>query len=165
MKNKKMKKFLMILCSICILFLCGCQQKNDTVSMYDLRQKMEAADSSFPEMLNASSEDKEAEDLFLNISDLDYKKVDSFFVSYAAEGGKADEIAVIAVKDTADTDEAKKSLEAHKESRRKLLDQYEPEEVSRIEDGVIFTSGQYAVFIVSEHAADVRRAFEEAIKS
>ena len=108
--------------------------------------------------------EEDAEDLFTNISDLDYKKVDSFFVSYAEEGGKADEIAVIAVKNTADTEEAKKSLEAHKESRRKLLDQYEPEEVSRIKDGVIFTSGQYAVFIVSENSDAVRKAFEEAIK-
>ncbi len=106
----------------------------------------------------------DAEDLFTNISDLDYKKVDSFFVSYAKEGGKADEIAVIAVKDSADTEEAKKSLEAHKENRRKLLDQYEPEEVSRIKDGVIFTSGQYAVFIVSEKSDAVRKAFEEAVK-
>ncbi len=159
-----MKKKLLVLCTVFACFLCGCQENKTTVSMYDLRQAMEAADSSFPEMLYASSAEDDAEDLFTNISDLDYKKVDSFFVSYAKEGGKADEIAVIAVKDSADTEEAKKSLEAHKENRRKLLDQYEPEEVSRIKDGVIFTSGQYAVFIVSEKSDAVRKAFEEAVK-
>lgn len=159
-----MKKKLLVLCTVFACFLCGCQENKTTVSMYDLRQAMEAADSSFPEMLYASSAEDDAEDLFTNISDLDYKKVDSFFVSYAKEGGKADEIAVIAVKDSADTEEAKKSLEAHRENRRKLLDQYEPEEVSRIKDGVIFTSGQYAVFIVSEKSDAVRKAFEEAVK-
>ena len=159
-----MKKKLLVLCTVFACFLCGCQENKTTVSMYDLRQAMEAADSSFPEMLYASSAEDDAEDLFTNISDLDYKKVDSFFVSYAKEGGKADEIAVIAVKDSADRKEDKKSLEAHKENRRKLLDQYEPEEVSRIKDGVIFTSGQYAVFIVSEKSDAVRKAFEEAVK-
>ena len=140
-----MKKKLLVLCTILACFLCGCQENKKSVSMYDLCQKMEAADSSLPSMLYASSAEEDAED-------------------HREGGGKADEIAVIAVKNTADTEEAKKSLEAHKESRRKLLDQYEPEEVSRIKDGVIFTSGQYAVFIVSENSDAVRKAFEEAIK-
>ena len=158
-----MKKILPALLAVLAVFLCGCQKNSAAVSMYDLCQKMEAADSSLPEMLYASSSEKDAEDLFTNISDLDYGKVDSFFVSYAKEGGKADEIAVIAVKDINDTQEAKKSLEVHKENRRKLLDQYEPEEVSRIDDGVIFTRGQYAVLIISEHPDDIRKAFEDAL--
>lgn len=158
-----MKKILPALLAVLAVFLCGCQKNSAVVSMYDLCQKMEAADSSLPEMLYASSSQKDAEDLFTNISDLDYGKVDSFFVSYAKEGGKADEIAVIAVKDINDTQEAKKSLEVHKENRRKLLDQYEPKEVSRIDDGVIFTRGQYAVLIISEHPDDIRKAFEDAV--
>ena len=63
-----------------------------------------------PEMLNASSAEKDAEDKFSHISDMDYKKVDSYFVSYSSDGHKADEIVVIAVKDKADVDEAKESL-------------------------------------------------------
>ena len=146
------------------LLVCGCGSKTEkTVSMYDLRTAMEAADSSLPEMLNASDNDKEAEDLFTNISDLDYSKVDSYFVSYSKEG-KADEIAVIAVRDPADVDAAKKSLEAHKEDRYQLLNQYEPEEVKRIEDGIVFSSGQYAVLIICDEKDSVRKAFEDAIK-
>ncbi len=162
-----MKKILPVMLVLSMLFG-GCANNKSTadgsgISMYDLCQTMEAADSSLPEMLYASSSEENARDLFVNISDLDYSKVDSFFVSYAKEGGKADEIAVIAVKNVNDTEEAKKSLEAHKESRHKLLDQYEPEEVSRIDDGVIFTSGQYAVLIISENSGAVRKAFEKAI--
>lgn len=158
-----MKKILPVLLAVLAVFLCGCQKNSTVVSMYDLRQKMEAADDSLPEMMYASSLDDDAEDLFTNISDLDYSKVDSFFVSYAKEGGKADEIVVIAVKDINDTKEAKKSLEMHKENRHKLLEQYEPKEVSRIDDGVIFTHGQYAVLIISEHSDAVRKAFEDAV--
>ena len=159
-----MKKRISVMLVVLTLLLCGCGGKtSETVSMYDLRQAMEAADSSLPEMLNASNNDKDAEDLFVNISDMDYDKVDSYFVSYSKEG-KADEIAVIAVRDEADIEEAKKSLQAHKEDRYKLLNQYEPEEVKRIEDGVIFSSGRYTVLIICDDTESVRKAFEETVK-
>lgn len=150
--------------ALVVLLQCGCggTKTSDTVSMYDLRQTMEAADKSLPEMLNASSADENAADQFAYISDLDYDKVDSFFLSYAKEG-TADEIAVVAVKDINDIDEVKKSLEAHRQSRRKLLDQYEPEEVKRIDDGLVFAKDQYAVLIICDDASAVKAAFEKAI--
>lgn len=162
-----MKKILSIILifSTALMLLSGCGQKtSDTVSMYDLRQTMEAADSSLPEMLCASNSDDDPEDKFSNVSDMDYKKVDSFFISYAKEGGKADEIVVIAVKDKNDVDEAVKSLENHREDRKKLLEQYEPEQVKRIEDGVVFSKGQYAVLIICDDVSAVRSAFEKAVK-
>lgn len=160
-----MKKIVSVLLAFVVLLQCGCSnnQVSDTVSMYDLRQAMEAADTSLPEMLIASSADEDAQNLFSYLSDMDYSKVDSFFLSYAKEG-TADEIAVVAVKDIKDIDEAKKSLEAHRESRRKLLDQYEPEEVRRIDDGIIFTNAQYAVLIICNDTNAVRAAFEDVVQ-
>ncbi len=159
-----MKKILSVMLAVIVLLQCGCggTKVSDTVSMYDLRQTMEAADSSLPEMLNASSAEDNAEDSFSYISDMDYDKVDSFFLSYAKEG-TADEIAVVAVKDLNDVDEAKKSLEKHRENRRKLLEQYEPEEVKRIEDGLVFAKDQYVVLIICDDSSAVKSAFEKAI--
>ena len=159
-----MKKIISVMLALVVLLQCGCggTKTSDTVSMYDLRQTMEAADTSLPEMLNASSADENAADQFAYISDLDYDKVDSFFLSYAKEG-TADEIAVVAVKDVNDIDEAKQSLETHRQNRRKLLDQYEPEEVKRIDDGLVFAKDQYAVLIICDDASDVKAAFEKAI--
>jgi len=91
--------------------------------------------------------------------------VDSYFVSYSSDGHKADEIVVIAVKDKADVDEAKESLTKHQQDRYNLLQSYEPKQVSRIQDGLIFTKGQYAVLIITSHNDDVRKAFEDTIKS
>jgi hypothetical protein len=93
---------------------------------------------------------------------MDYDKIDDFFVSYAVEGKNADEIVVIAVKDKNDVNIAKQTLEDHRESRRKLFEQYEPEQVKRIEDGIIFTEKQYAVLIICDNRDGVRKAFEEA---
>ena len=159
-----MKKIISVMLALVVLLQCGCggTKTSDTVSMYDLRQTMEAADKSLPEMLNASSADENAADQFASLSDLDYDKVDSFFLSYAKEG-TADEIAVVAVKDVNDIDEAKQSLETHRQNRRKLLDQYEPEEVKRIDDGLVFAKNQYAVLIICDDASAVKAAFEKAI--
>lgn len=162
MRNKRGKKIYRVL--LVLLLLCGCGAKEqETVSMYDLCQEMEAADSSLPKMLYASSEDGNAEELFIHISDMNYNKTDAFFVSYSAEG-KADEIAVIAVKDKDDADEAKQSLEDHRSSRIKLLNQYEPEEVRRMEEGIVFSKGRYAVLIICEDPYSVRKAFENVVK-
>ena len=160
-----MKKIISVMLALVVLLQCGCggTKTSDTVSMYDLRQTMEAADKSLPEMLNASSADENAADQFAYISALDYGKVDSFFLSYAKEG-TADEIAVVAVKDVNDIDEAKQSLETHRQNRRKLLDQYEPEEVKRIDDGLVFAKDQYAVLIICDDASAVKAAFEKAIE-
>ena len=160
-----MKKIISVMLALVVLLQCGCggTKTSDTVSMYDLRQTMEAADKSLPEMLNASSADENAADQLAYISDLDYGKVDSFFLSYAKEG-TADEIAVVAVKDVNDIDEAKQSLETHRQNRRKLLDQYEPEEVKRIDDGLVFAKDQYAVLIICDDASAVKAAFEKAIE-
>ena len=159
-----MKKFLSKLLVVIALLTCGCgsEPSADTVSMYDLRVAMEEADKSLPSMLNASNVEEDAKSNFKHISDLDYDKVESYFVSYSEEGF-ADEIAVIAVKDAADVKEAKESLAAHREDRHKLLEQYEPEQVRRIDDGLVFTSGRYAVLIICDNAGAVKAAFEKFI--
>lgn len=165
---EKIKKGICLVSVLTLLIACaGCgsgKNAQNTVSMYDLRTAMEAADPDLPEMLNASSTEKDAEDNFSHISDMEYKKVDSYFVSYSSDGHKADEIVVIAVKDKADVEEAKESLTKHQQDRYNLLQSYEPKQVSRIQDGLIFTEGQYAVLIITNHNDDVRKAFEDAIK-
>lgn len=139
------------------------EKARSEVSMYDLRVAMEAADDTLPDMMNASSAEEDAGSNFAHVSDLDYEKVESYFVSYAAEGGKADEIVVIAVRNKDDVRAAEDSLKEHKTKRIRLLEQYEPAEVKRVEDGVVFTSGRYAVLIICDNSSAVRRAFEQAV--
>jgi hypothetical protein len=168
MIGKKYKSRLAALLLLLALALYGCgggESAGDTVSMYDLRQAMEEADANLPEMTVLSTNDEDAESLFqANIADMDYSKIDDFFVSYAVEGGEADEIVVIAVKDTNDLEEAKQALIEHQESRRKLFEQYEPMQTKRIEGGLVFTEKQYAVLIICDNQDGVRKAFEAEIE-
>lgn len=160
-------KLLSALCALCLaLGLCACSgggSAADTTAeadMEDLQTAMLAADPSLPEMLSVTGDVEDAARLFTYVSDFPYEKVENFLLSYSATG-KADEIAVIAVKDKADIDAAAQTLRAHLEDRLKLFRQYEPEEVARAEQGQVFTKGPYAVLIISDDAAAVKTAFED----
>lgn len=152
---------------ICITVLCmailgGCGEKSETVSMYDLRTAMEDAADGLPEMMSADSSSDSAQDLFGYISELEYSKVDAFFVSYAKEG-TADEIAVIAVKNAADVKDAEDSLRQHVQDRANVFSQYAPDQVKRVENAQVFTSGNYAVLIICDDPVPVKAAFEQFI--
>ena len=132
------------------------------VSMYELQKSMLAADSTLPEMSSVNGSAENAEESFAYLSKLPYEKVEAYFLAYSAYG-KADEIAVIAVKDTADLTAAKKSLDASVEGRLELYKQYDPTQVSRVEEALVFTEGRYAVLIISDNADAVRTAFSAFI--
>lgn len=161
------KKCSVILIIGIMLLQSGCgkndKQFKDTVSMYDLRTSMLEACKDFPDMLCVSDEDDKAEDNFSYVSDMEYDKVEHYFLGYSKEG-KADEIVVLALNSGDDVDDAKKTLEDHRDSRVKLLEQYEPEETARVKDAMIFTEQQYAVMIISNDNDAVKKAFMDMVK-
>lgn len=141
--------------------LAGCSSKQEEmVSMYDLGKALLSADEDFPDMSTALSSSDNAEDLFGYLSDMDYQKVDGFFLGYSSEG-KADEVAVICTKSAADTKEAVKELNEHVQGRVSLYNTYSPEQVPRAESAEIFSDGRYAVLIISDHPEQVKKAFSK----
>ena len=151
-----------LLAALTMLSLFGCGKRTfRTVSMYSLRENMLSAAPSLPEMKSVSDESENAEELFAYLSDLDYGKVEHFFLSYSATG-LADEIAVITVKKTADAELAKTSLENHLKSRIQMYGQYSPDQVPRVENAELFIRDQYVVLIVCDEADAVKKAFWES---
>ena len=127
-----------------------------------MRTAREAADDTLGEMLSADSNEEDAEDLFAYISDMDYGKVDKFFVSYSNEGS-ADEIAVIALKNASDTSDAEKSLKDHVQDRINVFSQYAPDQVRKAEKAITFKDGKYAVLIICDKQDEVKKAFTDFI--
>ena len=136
--------------------------QSEAVSMYDLRRAMCAVDPSLPEMLYASSADSNPAELFANISDVDYDKIECFFLAYDAEG-KANEIAVVCAKDAGDTQEIKSSLIKHVAERVEMYSTYMPDQKKKAEDAYVFTSGRYAVLIMCDDKDAVKSAFTDFI--
>lgn len=132
------------------------------VSMYDLRKAMEAAEPALPAMLSASSADADPAALFAYLSDLDYEKVEGFFLSYA-EQGESYELAVVCLKDKADLSALTNSLKAHVADRVKIYENYAPEQVPRARDTEIVVCGRYAALIMCDAVSAVRDAFEQGV--
>jgi len=139
----------------------GPQEK--PVSMYDLQTAMLAADSSLPDMLTVNSAGADGAEMFSHLSHVDYEKVDGFFLAYSATG-LADEVAVVRLKEAGHVEEMKSSLHDHVEGRVKLYRNYQPDQMRRVEEGLIFTRGHYAVLIISDQPSRIRAAFEQAVE-
>ncbi|MBQ3404373.1 MAG: DUF4358 domain-containing protein [Oscillospiraceae bacterium] len=155
------KALLLITLFALAIVLCACGAKEEAlVSMYDLQQTMMQADDSLPDMKTVNSSAEDADELFEYLSDMPYDKVEGYFLAYSSEG-KADEIAVIAVKNSADINEAVDSLREHQDGRVKLYTQYDPTQTGRAEDGLVFSNGRYAALIISDNQQAVKAAFEE----
>lgn len=160
-----MKRLLpLLLTGLLILALAGCGDDKPaaapTADMESMQTTLLAADPTLPEMRSITGKVSDAKNLFTYFSDLPYEKVENFLLSYSAEG-KADEIAVIAVKDPADVEEAAATLRAHLDQRLTLFRQYSPDEVARAEKALVFTQDQYAVLLICDGNQDVKAAFEE----
>ena len=158
----KQRVIALTLAAILALSLCACGSGSGgarpTADMEALQQAMLEAAPGLPDMLSVTSQVSDAKKLFTYLSDFDYEKVDGYLLSYSSTG-TADEIAVVAVKDEADVNDAKASLEKHKSDRLKLFQTYGPQEAARVEKGQVFTDGQYAVLIICDDADSVKEAF------
>ena len=155
-----MKRTVSLLLALCLCFcLCACGESRETVSMYDLRVEMLSAAGKLPDMLSASSSDDNAKSSFSYISDMDYDKVEAYFVSYANELASYE----IAVKDASDVSVAADSLKQHAQNRVDFYRSYGVSEVPRAENALVFTDGRYAVLIMTDSNSAVRSAFEDFV--
>ena len=153
---------LLLCAALFSLLLGGCtvsQAVAGTADMGQLQKAMLDADSTLPEMISITGSVDDASQLFTYLSELPYEKVENFLLSYSATG-KADEVAVVAVKNPEDVESAAESLRTHMANRIKLFQQYTPEEAIRAEKGIVFTKDQYAVLIICDDSTAVKTAFE-----
>lgn len=126
-------------------------------------EAMLQAGPNLPAMTTVGSDEENAEDLFSYLSDIDYSKVSSFFLSYSSEG-LADEVAVIGLKQPSDVAAAVASLESHASGRVSLYRSYGPDQVKRVEGALIFGSGSYAVLVVGDDQDAMKAAFQDAVE-
>lgn len=108
-----------------------------------------------PGLFDLSSE--ELEDFYGINSEI----VDEFTVKTPAVNLIANEIAVIKVKDDSDIDTVKKSMEQRASEVQKMFENYLPEPYKQAQNYKIITKGKYVLFVISESAEDLVKAFNE----
>ena len=165
-----MKKALsLMLACVCLLLCAACASPAQTeepeyekISVYDLRVDMLNADPSLPEMLVASSADKHPEEMFKYLSDIDYEKVEGFFLAYAADG-MAYEVAAVVLKKKSDVSECERSLKNHVKGRVDLYKTYAPAEVTKAEQARVVTVGRCVALIMCDNKSAVESAMKQAL--
>lgn len=158
--NKKIISIMLVIAIALTFTACSSKPQKD-VSLYDLNKAMSDV-AGFSEMKYASSSDDNAEEVFKNVSDIDYSKVDGYFINYAVNGtGNADEIACIRVKNKNDLTLAVQSLNAHLQRRIGLYSTYDKSQLDKLNNAVVTSHGDIAILIVGDNAKEMEKAFNE----
>lgn len=95
---------------------------------------------------------------------IEAEKVENFILYTASSNVKADELAVIKVKDASDIENVKEKIQQRIEAQTIKFKDYRPEEYFLIEKHVLKTKGQFVLFAVSKEVDQIESVFDEALK-
>jgi len=104
--------------------------------------------------------DKDTASMFLNFADVEIEEA----YIYESSGATAEEIVVLKCKDSDSAAKAKTAFEQRVEEQTDNFTDYVPEEVPKLKDAVIITSGEYAVLSVSGDSGKAKSIIEAAFK-
>jgi len=96
--------------------------------------------------------------------DIDRELIEDFTIKTPAINLISNEIAVVKVKDAKNIDAIKKSMEQRAKDVQKMFEQYLPEPYKNAQNYKIAVEGDYVLFLISESADDLVKAFKEAAK-
>ena len=85
-------------------------------------------------------------------------------VAYVGSGSTAEEVAVFECSSDENADMLMDTLESRNQTRAEQYAAYDPEEVPKIENAFILSSGRYVVLIVSQDGSAAEKVAEDALK-
>ncbi|MBM7870998.1 hypothetical protein JOC70_002492 [Clostridium pascui] len=162
-RNSRKSKVTLLTLLLLLIFsvgsLYGCSSKKTTKnpSVDEIVTKVKGSTdiSQMPEL--------DAEKLKM-LYDIDAADLEGFKVYIAPSNIKADELAVIKVKDAKKVDEVKNKVAKRVENQGASFKDYLPEEYSLIENHVLKTQGNYVFLTISKDAEKIEAAFNESFK-
>lgn len=92
------------------------------------------------------------------------EEVENFVLYVALTNMKANEVAVIKVKDATKIENMKQKIIKRVETQKKKFKDYLPKEYTLIENYILKTNGNYIIFATCKDAPQIERAFDEALK-
>lgn len=157
-----MKRFLSVLLMFAIGMgmLAGCSGEGGT------SEELSAAKVGERIQQTVSFQDMKQRDLekLQKLYQIEVEKVENFILYTASSNVKADELAVIKVKDASDTENVKEKIQQRIEAQTIKFKDYRPEEYFLIEKHVLKTKGQFVLFAVSKEVDQIESVFDEALK-
>ncbi|MEC2260753.1 DUF4358 domain-containing protein [Bacillus thuringiensis] len=149
-----------IVCTITLGALSGCFGKKDNVislSATEIGEKIKHV-TNLEEMKEGDS--KKLQKLY----NINTDEVESFVLYIAPTNIKADEIAVMKVKDMKNVENIKEKISNRIEKKSKSFKDYLPDEYFLIEKHVLKTKDNYILLAISKDADKVEKTFDKIFK-
>lgn len=158
--RKNFKKTLLVLFTLIfsssILLACSKDTKKD-VSMNELGEKISKS-------TDVSKMKKGDVSKLKKLYKIDPSEVEEFILYTAPSNIKADEIAVIKVKDSSKVKEVKEKVEKRINKQTASFKDYLPEEYAVLEKHVLKENGNYVILVVSKDVDNIEKAIDESFK-
>lgn len=103
-------------------------------------------------------------DKLLKLYSITADEVEDFVLYTASSNVKADELALIRLKDAKQSGGVKERIMQHIEAQTAKFKDYRPAEYALVEKHVFTAKGPYVFFAVSKQADELEQAFNEALK-
>ena len=173
MEKNKSKKTVSALSLIMILMLAiatslfsGCGKDSGHASCRDILDACRkiAPEGSFDTL--AAYGEELYDDSFDSLYGIQFKEISDGAILYIEEGGCADEISIVYMKENEDVSVARQKLQERIETRRNTFEGYKPEEIYKLDNASVIVQGNYAALIISDDnegfEAEIRRVISEA---
>lgn len=152
----------MIRLVVVISVLSGCSGKDDKtreqISATQIGKSIEQA-VSLKEMKKRDL--KKLQELYK----IDADSVDDFILYTSTSNVKADELAVIKLKDESQVESVKENIEQQIEAQKMKFKDYRPEEYFLVENHVLKMKGPFVFFAVSKEADQMEHGFDDAFNT
>lgn len=93
---------------------------------------------------------------------IDADSMDDFILYTSTSNVKADEMAVIKLKDESQAESVKENMEQRIEAQKMKFKDYRPDEYFLVDNHVLKTKGRFIFFAVSKDAESMERTFDSA---
>lgn len=154
-----MKKLLCVLLSTVLLLLAGCGGDSEkTMDMTAFSESVLSSVEYDDELISLS--DKVAG----NYYDLEIDGLEGYVIFVSSTSATTNELAVFHCADSSALEAAKSAVEARMKDQREAYENYIPDELLRLDNALVKTSGNYLLFSVSDDNETVEKLFDEALK-
>ena len=99
-----------------------------------------------------------------NYYDLEIDGLEGYVIFVSSTSATTNELAVFHCADSSALEATKSAVEARMKDQREAYENYIPDELLRLDNALVKTSGNYLLFSVSDDNETVEKLFDEALK-
>lgn len=155
--KKSLKQLLTLsLLVLSIFSLVGCSSKKETSKNPSIKEITDKV----KETTDVSSMSVGDKNKLKKLYDIDPSEIEDFSLFTASSNVKADEIAIIKVKDSKNLDKIKENISKRVEKQGTSFKDYLPKEYYLIENHVLKTEGNYILLAISKDSEKIQNTFD-----